>query len=67
MGIFERADCRCCTRGLETRLPRVCPSVGHAFRGNGWDGMDAHWRSKHEHVMPYERFWSSLCTQHRLG
>ena len=27
------------------------------FRGNGWDGIDAHWRSKHEHLMPYQEAW----------
>jgi putative restriction endonuclease len=34
------------------------------FRGNGWDGIDAHWRAKHEDTMPYERFWNSLCECH---
>ena len=33
---------------------KICPVCQHAFRGNGWDGIDAHWRSKHEDVMPYE-------------
>ena len=36
---------------------KVCPECGHVFRGNGWDGIDAHWRSRHEHVMPYENAW----------
>jgi hypothetical protein len=35
------------------------------FRGAGWDGIDGHWRSKHAKVMPYERFWASLCASHR--
>lgn len=39
---------------------RVCPECGHVFQGNGWDGIDAHWRSKHEDVMPYEKAWSLL-------
>ena len=38
-------------------LPRKCPECGHAFRGNGWDGIDAHWRANHEAVMPYEKAW----------
>lgn len=33
---------------------KVCPECGHVFQGNGWDGIDAHWRSKHEKIMPYE-------------
>jgi hypothetical protein len=36
---------------------KVCPECSHEFQGNGWDGIDAHWRSKHEHVMPYEDAW----------
>jgi len=39
---------------------RVCPECGHIFKGNGWDGIDAHWRSKHESVMPYEKAWPML-------
>ncbi len=39
---------------------KVCPECGHVFQGNGWDGIDAHWRSKHEHIMPYERAWPLL-------
>jgi hypothetical protein len=38
-------------------LPNVCPECGHAFQGNGWDGIDAHWRAAHEKVMPYEKAW----------
>ena len=36
---------------------KVCPECPHVFSGNGWDGIDAHWRSKHEHIMPYEEAW----------
>jgi hypothetical protein len=38
-------------------LRKVCPECGHRFRGNGWDGIDAHWRKNHEHVLPYETAW----------
>ena len=31
----------------------VCPECGHQFRGDGFDGIDAHWRAKHENLMPY--------------
>ena len=41
----------------KTKTPRVCPERQHAFQGNGWDGIDAHWRSKHEGVMLYEDAW----------
>jgi len=39
------------------RIQKVCPECGHLFRGNGWDGIDAHWRSQHEAVLPYETAW----------
>lgn len=39
---------------------KICPECGHVFKGNGWDGIDAHWRSKHEGVMPYEEAWPFL-------
>ena len=39
---------------------KVCPECGHVFQGNGWDGVDAHWRSKHEDAMPYEEAWPLL-------
>ena len=35
----------------------VCPECGYRFRGNGWDGIDAHWRAKHESVMTYTEAW----------
>lgn len=39
---------------------KVCPECGHFFKGNGWDGIDAHWRSRHEDVMPYKDAWPLL-------
>lgn len=36
---------------------KECPECNHIFQGNGFDGIDAHWRSKHEHLMPYEKAW----------
>lgn len=45
---------------------RECPFCDHVFQGNGWDGIDAHWRSKHERQgTTYEDFWESLCPAHR--
>ena len=40
--------------------PKVCPECSHQFQGSGWDGIDAHWRAKHEDVMPYEDAWPLL-------
>ena len=39
---------------------KVCPECGHIFKGNGFDGIDAHWRAKHEHVMPYGEAWPQI-------
>jgi hypothetical protein len=36
---------------------KVCPECGHEFQGNGWDGIDGHWKAKHPHVMGYEEAW----------
>jgi hypothetical protein len=41
----------------EAGVQNICPECGHRFRGNGFDGIDAHWRAKHEHVMPYSQAW----------
>ena len=46
------------TQGNDER--KVCPECGHRFKGNGWDGIDAHWKSKHENVMPYADAWLLL-------
>src|SRR4029434_7946320 len=34
------------TRNMKRKYP-IC---GHRFQGKGWDGIDAHWRSKHDSV-----------------
>ena len=48
-------------KAVESGEPqKVCPECGHVFQGNGWDGVDAHWRSKHENIMPYEEAWPLL-------
>jgi hypothetical protein len=38
-------------------VENVCPECGHQFKGNGFDGIDAHWRAKHEAIMPYKEAW----------
>jgi len=35
----------------------MCPECGYRFRGKGFDGIDAHWRAKHERLMPYGVAW----------
>lgn len=60
-----RLSCRGCVRETPMGGRRLCPECGHSFRGNGWDGIHAHWRAHHEAVMSYEDFWSSLCDGHR--
>jgi hypothetical protein len=53
------------SRRLELGERRECPLCVHVFKGHGWDGVDAHWRSKHEYYLPYEDFWKRLCRRHR--
>jgi hypothetical protein len=36
--------------------PRICPECDHEFH-HGWDGIDSHWRSKHNQIMRYEEAW----------
>jgi hypothetical protein len=33
---------------------RLCPECGHEFKGKGFVGLDAHWKARHNNVMPYE-------------
>ena len=61
---YNQGQCYCCEKNVPLNRPRLCPECGHGFQGNGWDGIDAHWRSKHEDVMPYEKFWASVCDRH---
>lgn len=61
------SDCYCCKMNVPAERPRVCPACGHVFQGNGWDGIDAHWRSRHRPVMSYGQFWSTMCEEHRGG
>jgi len=57
-------DCPC--HGQPTERPRVCPLDGHVFRGSGWDGIDAHYRAKHEEGgESYEVWWQRICQDHR--
>ena len=65
VGLRETARCLACARGLPKTPPRVCPECGRVFSGTTWAGIDGHWKSRHNGVMPYEQFWESLCLEHR--
>jgi hypothetical protein len=43
---------------------KICPECGHEFKGNGFDGIDAHWRANHEGVMPYKDAWPLIKSGH---
>jgi len=60
-------QCVCCQHNTPTQGRRICPLCNHEFQGNGWDGINAHWRARHEDTMAYEDFWQSLCDAHRDG
>lgn len=64
---MARPACPCCQRGLPRRGRPRCPECAHVFRGAGWDGIDAHWRARHQEVRPYEAFWAALCDEHRAA
>jgi len=54
-------ECRATTKTSEGQQEaKICPECRHEFQGNGWDGIDAHWRSRHEKIMPYEEAWPLL-------
>lgn len=36
---------------------KTCPECGQPLAGNGFDGIDAHWKSAHENIMPYKEAW----------
>lgn len=61
----RQISCLCCDKNIPKERPRECPVCKHVFKGNGWDGVDAHWRALHEDIMPYEDFWASLCDMHK--
>ncbi len=36
---------------------KSCPECDRLFKGNGYGGMDAHWKANHELIMPYSTAW----------
>ncbi|WP_022667936.1 hypothetical protein [Desulfospira joergensenii] len=61
----KKPICLCCEKNIPDERPRICPICDHTFKGNGWDGIDSHWRAEHEDIMIYEDFWDSLCPKHK--
>jgi hypothetical protein len=39
------------------RTERACPLCGYQFKGNGFAGIDRHWRARHERIMAYAEAW----------
>ncbi len=62
---MRERGCLACERGVPKLGRRRCPACDHVFRGAGWDGVDVHWKTRHEDLMPYKAFWGSLCRRHR--
>ncbi|MEC8196240.1 MAG: DUF429 domain-containing protein [Pseudomonadota bacterium] len=44
-------------------VAKTCPECGYVFQGKRWTGIDAHWKAKHDHIMPYVDAWTII----RLG
>lgn len=59
------SECYCCQKEQVMTEERICPECGHVFQGIGWEGIDAHWRAKHEDALSYEEFWNNMCGLHR--
>jgi hypothetical protein len=35
----------------------ICPECDYQFNGRKFTGIDAHWKAKHENIMPYAEAW----------
>ena len=59
--------CLCCAYNVPVQKEKICPICRHAFAGEGWGGIDAHWRKRHETDtgILYEDFWDGMCNDHR--
>jgi hypothetical protein len=59
---------RTTSRTLQPGERRECPACDHVFKGHGWDGIDADWKSKKAlTVASYQDFWAGIssCRRHR--
>ena len=63
---MAQRTCLACEKGVPKRGRRRCPLCGRIFR-SGWEGLDAHWRSRHPTAAPYRDVWASLCRPHRAS
>lgn len=47
--------------------PKVCPICGHVFKGNRWEGIDAHYKANHEkeNGIDYDEWWGKMCEDHK--
>lgn len=65
----QKCSPNCPCWGMTTSRPRACPFGDDTFKGNGWDGIDAHYKARHERQTDesYESWWSRMCDEHRGG
>lgn len=58
---------RCPCWGMPTDGPRICPLCDQVFGGSGWDGIDGHYKSKHEKLTEesYASWFGRMCPSHR--
>lgn len=56
-GNIERMINKALELGFHIAPAYVCPECDHQFKGNSWGGIDAHWKSNHENIMPYDEAW----------
>jgi hypothetical protein len=63
----NKTACLACRGRIPKRGRPRCPVCRYAFKGTGWDGVEAHWKARHLDVMPYRQFWDSLCAEHRAA
>jgi hypothetical protein len=53
----DNQECLCSKNGISGGSPQQCPACRPVFQKNGWDGIDAHWRTRDDNLMAYEKFW----------
>lgn len=57
--------CLCCAMNIRPTEKKGCPLCGHSLIGQGWVGLDYHWKVRHEMTLPYGTFVEGLCEAHR--
>ncbi|WP_157196643.1 hypothetical protein [Methanococcoides burtonii] len=63
--IMCNENCPCW--GKNITHPRICPICDYIFKGNGWDGIDAHYKARHEKETGelYKDWWARICSDHK--